>query len=244
MSSRTSSRPSGATRRVQLRAEQHDRSRTLLLDAAESVFGAKGVHAATVKDIAELAGYSVGWVYTCFASKDELFAAVLARRGAEMTAGIAAVCTGGGSPLSRLVELALYEVDFFTARPAFAALYLRSSPIGPMVPEGMAGREVDSMLARALALTEALIAEGQMAGELCAGVAPALARMLSGLVSSYQAYELGGHGVATFEPFAREEFAALVARSFASTAATARAATRASRAATRTTIASDRTSPS
>jgi AcrR family transcriptional regulator len=53
--------------------------RNQILDAATSVFAAKGFHRATIKDIARQAGIADGTIYTYFASKTELLLAILNR---------------------------------------------------------------------------------------------------------------------------------------------------------------------
>jgi AcrR family transcriptional regulator len=57
-----------------------------ILDAAESVFAAEGLHAAHMGDIAARAGVSVGTLYNHFADRPALLAGLLeARRGAMLT---------------------------------------------------------------------------------------------------------------------------------------------------------------
>jgi AcrR family transcriptional regulator len=52
----------------------------LLLDAAERVFARRGYRGASLDEIAEEAGFSKGAVYSNFASKEDLFLALLDRR--------------------------------------------------------------------------------------------------------------------------------------------------------------------
>jgi AcrR family transcriptional regulator len=61
------------------RAESQARTRQDLLDAAQEVFGRQGFHGASVADVARAAGRTKGAVYANFASKEELFLAVLDR---------------------------------------------------------------------------------------------------------------------------------------------------------------------
>jgi len=61
------------------RAEGRD-ARGALLDAAVEVFAERGYRDASVDEIAERAGYSKGALYWHFASKDELFYALLDER--------------------------------------------------------------------------------------------------------------------------------------------------------------------
>src|ERR1051326_3149271 len=68
------------------RAEQNDRNRALLRAAARQVFLARGYYAATLEQIADEAGFSKGVVYSRFASKADMFLALLEERIAERAA--------------------------------------------------------------------------------------------------------------------------------------------------------------
>jgi AcrR family transcriptional regulator len=70
----TSARVDG--RRRVARAERRD-ARQELLSAAADVFAERGFHNASIDEIAERAGYSKGAVYWHFASKDDLFLALV-----------------------------------------------------------------------------------------------------------------------------------------------------------------------
>ena len=59
------------------RAAQQQRTREALLEAAFRVFARDGFHGASLDGIARTAGYSKGAVYSNFASKGELFLAVM-----------------------------------------------------------------------------------------------------------------------------------------------------------------------
>lgn len=65
------------------RAEQNDRNRALLLATARRVFLERGYFAATLDQIADEAGFSKGAVYSRFASKADMFLALLEDRIAE-----------------------------------------------------------------------------------------------------------------------------------------------------------------
>lgn len=55
--------------------------REQILDAALSVFGARGYQKATTKDIADAAGISPGLIYHYFKDKEDLFRSLLRERG-------------------------------------------------------------------------------------------------------------------------------------------------------------------
>jgi len=59
------------------RVERKERTRAELVEAARAVFLRRGFHPASLDEIADEAGYTKGAVYSNFASKDELFLAVL-----------------------------------------------------------------------------------------------------------------------------------------------------------------------
>ena len=63
----------GAGRRRLSRKEAQAETRRRVLDAAAEVFGERGFRAASLSDVADRAGYTIGAVYSNFASKDALF---------------------------------------------------------------------------------------------------------------------------------------------------------------------------
>jgi AcrR family transcriptional regulator len=62
------------------RAEAQAQTRRRVMDAAADVFGEKGFRAASLYDVAERAGHTIGAVYSNFASKDELFRSLMVER--------------------------------------------------------------------------------------------------------------------------------------------------------------------
>jgi AcrR family transcriptional regulator len=80
----------GARRRRLSRSEAQALTRRRLLEAAADVFGEKGFRAASLTDVADRAGYTIGAVYSNFASKDELFHALMRERLRMAEEGLAA----------------------------------------------------------------------------------------------------------------------------------------------------------
>ena len=76
------------------RAEQVERNRERVLDAAREVFLERGYAGATLEAIAEAAGFSKGVVYSQFAGKPDLFLALLERRIDQRAAENAALAAG------------------------------------------------------------------------------------------------------------------------------------------------------
>jgi AcrR family transcriptional regulator len=80
-----------ASPRRRLTAEER---RTGILDAALAVFSQSGYHPASIDDIAREAGVSKALIYEHFASKQELYADLIARNARELTQRIAVALTG------------------------------------------------------------------------------------------------------------------------------------------------------
>jgi AcrR family transcriptional regulator len=88
------------------RAEQNERNRALVLEAAQRVFLARGYHAASVEEIADEAGFSRGVVYSRFGTKADMFLALLADRIAERAAQNRAAAGAGLPDLHELASRA------------------------------------------------------------------------------------------------------------------------------------------
>jgi AcrR family transcriptional regulator len=178
------------SRREVRRLLQQDVSRTQLLDAAEEVFGRKGFHETTLKEVAELAEFSVGSVYSFFESKDDLFRQIFVRRGEEFLPAMHELLDDAAAdPLAQLHQLVDFEVGFFRQHPRFGRLYLRYSNATMLSTD----REIDLVMRErydeAMQLQAALFRRGQRAGTFIVGDPEVLARLFSGIVSAYQALD-------------------------------------------------------
>jgi AcrR family transcriptional regulator len=213
---------SGAVRRQQRRVQHQDLSRAQLLDAAEEVFGRKGFHEATLKEMAERAGFSVGSVYSFFENKDDLFRQVYLRRGNEFMPALREVIRSKASALDVLLAVVTFEVQYFREHPNFGRLYLWHSghefssdeakpPFDPATVENFE---------EAMALQAKLFARGQRAGVLRRGDPEVLSRLLSGLVAAYQEMDpaVTGDDPSAPERFPLDDLHDLVTRAFSTAA--------------------------
>jgi TetR/AcrR family transcriptional regulator len=178
-----------ASRRAQRRLLHQDLSRSQLLDAAEEVFGQKGFHATTLKEIAELAEFSVGSVYSFFDNKDDLYLSVFLRRGAEFMPGLRDAFAARSDPLEQLHALVDYEVGFFREHGHFGRLYLRSFSTSRPAPEMPESPLLADNLETAMEIQADVFVRGQAMRELRDGDPQVLARLLSGLVAAYQSLD-------------------------------------------------------
>lgn len=179
-----------SSRREQRRLRHQDLSRAQFLDAAEEVFGRKGFHDTTLKEIAELAEFSVGSVYSFFESKDDLFRQIFIRRGEEFMPQLREVLDPAGwTPEEQLNRLVEFQVGFFRSHPHFGRLFLRNSSAALLSTD----RDVDAAMVanfeESMGLQADLFRRGQEAGVFRPGDPDVLARLFSGIVSSYQAVD-------------------------------------------------------
>jgi AcrR family transcriptional regulator len=101
-------------------------TRQYLLEAAAIVFARDGFHGATLDDIAALAGFSKGAVYSNFKSKDDLFLALLDNRiDLRYAATMEVLNTGSHDREDQLPRMRdLVSAQVFGDPEAWSALYL------------------------------------------------------------------------------------------------------------------------
>jgi len=73
--------------REQRREYRRALSRDQILDAAEQVFARHGFHDASLREIAELAEFSVGAVYSFFPGEEDIYREIFLRRAAAFMPG-------------------------------------------------------------------------------------------------------------------------------------------------------------
>jgi AcrR family transcriptional regulator len=124
------------------RAEAKARTRELLLDAAARVFAQKGFAGASVDEIADAAGYSIGAVYSNFGGKEQLFVELLKERANDRVTQAAEILAdaepeAATRAMGRLVlEVADKDVDFAPLQAEFWLYAVRN----PELMESLAQR--------------------------------------------------------------------------------------------------------
>lgn len=183
-----------------LREERREHRRALsrdqILDVAEQVFARDGFHDASVREIAELAEFSVGAVYGFFAGKEDIYRAIFLRRGAEFMPEMQQILDSTAAPLRQLLDLAAWQVGFFRRYPQWARLVLRGGAIAASLATPAEDAQIQQNFAAAQRAQADLFRRGQQAGDLRPGSAAAFALMFSGLVSAFQVAELDADPVA------------------------------------------------
>lgn len=93
-----------------------DMKRVAILAAASEVFGEEGLQGATMRQIAQRAGCTTGAIYPLFASKELIYAELLATSLADLHAHVSAAASGAGAGLPH-ERAAKAFLDHYLARP-------------------------------------------------------------------------------------------------------------------------------
>jgi AcrR family transcriptional regulator len=95
-----------------------------VLECAERIFSDKGLHQATMQEIAEEAEYATGTLYTLFESKDAIFAAVVRRRMSEIDATVRDAARSGPPARERIDRFVSSFFEFFESKKHLVQLYV------------------------------------------------------------------------------------------------------------------------
>jgi AcrR family transcriptional regulator len=123
--------------------ERHQARRQAILGAAASVFAVHGYSAATTAQICAEAGISSGQLFHYFASKRELFAAVVTRPEDDDTLAMLAAAQSAEDPLAALFDV-VDRLAADAAEPVVPALVLEAMMQAGRDPELLAALEADS----------------------------------------------------------------------------------------------------
>jgi TetR/AcrR family transcriptional regulator len=124
---------------------EKSRHRELILDAAEAVFAEKDYHSATVQEIAERAEFSVGYLYTLFKGKEQVFSELVEMRAAEYIAEVEESLRLQDDPVEQVRTVIRAKLAFFERRGRFFLTFSRLAAAGrsagPVyLPEGVRER--------------------------------------------------------------------------------------------------------
>jgi TetR/AcrR family transcriptional regulator len=179
--------------RQQREAELREARRRVILQGARKVFSEAGLDGATIRAIAAAAGCTTGAIYPLFASKEEVYGALLAGSLDQLQQAVAAQCTPQRPAADRLCAGALAFLAYYRDRPdeVTLGLYLWNG----VAPRGLS-RDLDRALNRRLIDTirhlEGAIAEmGHSSGLAARHEAAALFAFLIGAIVVHQTRRLG-----------------------------------------------------
>jgi AcrR family transcriptional regulator len=179
--------PAGASPREVRRLARVDVTRSQILDTAERSFAELGYGGTSLRALAAECELSVGAIYGFFASKEEIFDAVMDRGGSVFMQLMSAKVAEPIAPDRKLRELAQLQVEHFREHPHWARITTTF-----VTPGAHAHLPVSTMVASyqqsyraAMDVQAAIIAEGQQQHLVREGDPQALARMFSAMVSMF-----------------------------------------------------------
>ena len=105
------------------RAEKKAETRAALLRSATTVFAQQGMERASIDDVARHAGYTKGAFYANFASKEDLFLALLDEHFAELLERLDLVVSGDEDLVDQAREGAASFMSFIAADPDWERLF-------------------------------------------------------------------------------------------------------------------------
>ncbi len=136
-----------------------------ILEAAFRVFGMRGLHRATLDEVAEAAGITKGTIYLYFPSKSALFSAMVKARVSAVMPPVEPPLNGqrAATRRTRLTAIGRRFYRFFRS-PAYLSMYRTVVSEGPQFPEAMTLVYREGILPATQRLAE-IIQTGIAAGE-------------------------------------------------------------------------------
>ena len=160
-------------------AEHDEHVRTRLLHAAVRVFDRKGYAAASVREVAEMAGVTKPAVYYHFGSKEGLLISILQQAEAEVARTIARSVARPGTARDRIIGLCEDVYGLFGEHVPLARV-AHSVFLGP--PDGAPPFDVTVFEARFRQALEQMAADGMAAGEFRQGAVSDIALAVMGIL--------------------------------------------------------------
>jgi len=162
-------------------APRNHASLDAILDCAEQLFAQRGFGGIGLAEVAEGAGLAKSSLFHHFATKAQLYAAVMARLLARIEAELTAALAAGGPPVERLERWLGTLVDVLATHPTYARLLLRTlfedEELAVDLPEA---KEGSAALRRIVGAALRLLREGMGTGELRSASAPHVLHALLG----------------------------------------------------------------
>lgn len=162
------------------RLQRIETSRAQILDVAEVLFGQGGYQGTGIDQIASGSEFSVGAVYTFFGGKEDIFCAVLDRRGDALIAAMRECSVADLPGEEKLAHLVRTVIGFYRAWPHFGRLSGRALALGreayPDSPAAANG------IAEAQQIYRVVVEEGQQQGVFRQANADHLAGLIMAMV--------------------------------------------------------------
>ncbi len=167
------------------REREQKRKKKEILSASLSIFAEKGYHGTTMAEISQVSEYPLGTIYKFFPGKEDIYQHLVVGKGIELGEKLIRIFEDKSlTPLARLRESLLGNVDFFVANREFIRIYIsgKSSVDAPLLTNFH--KSVNKLHDQMIELYCTLLEEGIGAGEFKDFAPKEMAMIFSGIVNS------------------------------------------------------------
>jgi AcrR family transcriptional regulator len=169
---------------VERQKEEEERHRQEILGAAAKVLVEQGLHAATMRDVARAARFSIGKIYQHFPNKAVLFQELLDHYVDEAVE-IVESSLGGPGRIAERSERAVHEILEFSHRnPLFFRLLVNETLGFELRMQTQFGKTIAAKYARMIRAGVGVFEEGLESGEVRGGTAEELTLKLAGIFNA------------------------------------------------------------
>ena len=187
--------PHSASQELRKARDQEER-RVTILKAAETVFGTKGYHGASINQIAAEAGFAAGTLYLYFKDKPELYGSVILEKMRQLVAGVRAALTSDTSAAKCLRAFIVFQFSFHETNRQFFEIFLNQTQLEVSPLHKPHWAELEELKKELLFSVQNTIAAGQSLGEIALGEPRLYAIAFLGIVLQIvrQSIREGGEG--------------------------------------------------
>ena len=181
-----------ALNKVPRRERERRQRRADILRGAETVFAARGFHAASIEQIASAAEYATGTVYLYFRDKEALYLELFEEKIRELGELVRQRIDGLKDPLESIRQLVAARMEYFEKNKSFFRIYAREGLNWDQTPhDSWSG--VMRLYEEYLELLASLLASGQRRGTFRKGNPRQFAVALSGMMIQLTRDQLRTH---------------------------------------------------
>ena len=166
-----------AKRKSETRRARSDLYRRLIVDGAERLFAQRSIDETKMEEVSAEAGLSLGTVYSVFAGKADLVAAIHDARLAELLSASIEEARGGATTIELLIAGLQGYIRYFLEHPNYLRMHLREG-YAWSGEHAAPTRERAAAWTEGLAVLTSLIERGRSDGEFHCGEPRVEARML------------------------------------------------------------------
>lgn len=185
-SSRIVSPPSRARAKAALRGEVVEVFRRTILDAAEKVFGERGFDAARMAEIAAQAGVAAGTLYNYYASKEQIFRALIEHRGEEFVKRLQSIAVEAETTRTKLIRITSATLEYIETHSAMFSLFVQLGGMAEWSIRRLGGPAAEGVYVRFVRQFEDQFAAGRREGLIHSKLSPSdLSRVFTGGLNGF-----------------------------------------------------------